>query len=93
MNNAGIRAAAVAAVLLALCIGAEAQIRAVQQAVAVKRGTFNWVRVAPEHHATVIEKVRQGTQFGVDGEDKAYYHVLLPDGVTGWLSKSNVRFL
>ena len=82
---------AVSALLLSLA-GATASAQQAYSAVAVKKGTFNWVRVAPEHHAHILEKVRQGTLFTVVGKSGAYYAVILPDGVHGWLHESNVRF-
>ena len=79
------------ALLSLLCGGAFAQ--QAYRAAAVKKGTFNWVRIAADHHARVLEKVRQGTEFSVVGKSGAYYAVILPDGVHGWLHESNVRFL
>ena len=76
--------------LLLSCCSAFAQQS--YQAVAVKQGTFNWVRVAPDHRARILEKIRQGSEFTVVGKSGEYYAVVLPDGVHGWLHESNVRF-
>lgn len=80
-------------VLLISMLVAPSQIAQAQQmAIAVKKGTFNYLRVAPNHRAQIIRKLRQGTEFEVIGETGNYFNLRLADGMTGWLHYSNVRF-
>lgn len=64
-----------------------------QLAEARHAGTYNYLRVAPNRDAHIIEKMRQGTRFVVVGEEGKYYAVVLEDGVRGWTAKVNVAFI
>ena len=76
--------------LAGACAGAWAQQG--QMAVAAHKGTFNYLRVAPNNHAHIIEKMPQGTRLEVVGQQGDYYAVILADNTRGWTFKTNVRF-
>ena len=77
--------------LAAVCTSAAAQ--QVRMAEAAHRGTFNYLRAAPDEHSQIIEKMRHGTRFEVVGEQNGYYAVILEDGTQGWTAHQNVHFL
>lgn len=61
--------------------------------VAVHKGTYNYLRVAPNRNCHIIMKMRQGTEFQVVGFQDGYYAVILQDGTRGWTAAVNVRFI
>ena len=80
--------------VLAFCLsgatGALAQ--QTRMGVAAHKGTFNYLRDAPNRHSRIMEKMPQGTQMGVVGQSGEYYAVILADGTRGWTYVGNVRF-
>jgi hypothetical protein len=76
---------------LIACMGALAQ--QVRMAEAAHKGTFNYLRVAPDTHSHMIMKMRQGTRFEVTGKQGDFYSVILADGTRGWTFDTNVHFL
>ena len=64
-----------------------------RMAEAAHKGTFNYLRVGPDHRARIIEKMPQGTRFEVVGAQGDYFAVILADGTRGWTAGANVRFL
>ncbi len=84
---------AVSSVVLASTSGG-AKVLAQQErtAVAAHKGTFNYLRDAPNRHSRIMEKMPQGTQMEVVGQSGDYYAVILVDGTRGWTYVTNVRF-
>ena len=81
----------VAMSFLVACTGATAQ--QVRMGEAAHKGTFNYLRVGPNTHTHIIEKMRQGTRFQVVGQQGDYYAVILTNGTRGWTYITNVHFL
>lgn len=81
--------------IAAFCISGSGSVLAQQarMGVAAHRGTFNYLRDAPNRHSRIMEKMPQGTQMEVIGIQDDYYAVTLADGTHGWTYKTNVRFL
>lgn len=73
--------------------GTPASAQQARMAVAAHKGTFNYLRDAPDRSSHIIEKMRQGTRFEVVGLQRDYYAVILADGTRGWTYITNVRFL
>ncbi len=92
MRNLLSTIAALGVALVLTASGTKVLAQQARMAVAAHKGTFNYLRTAPDNHSHILEKMRQGTQLEVVGMQGDYYAVVLADGTHGWTYRTNVRF-